>query len=206
MRPDRSYLTLRFQQLNAQCFGGQLPPIALRISHARSRLGSFAYLRSGSLDKCRIALSDAFDLPQDTVDDTILHEMIHYYLYLNRLSDPTPHGPNFRALMARINAEHGRDISVRGHLDAATRETAARPRRNCICITSWADGSRGVTVCTHGYAGAINRAFKRSPSIKSAEWFVSTDPWFSRYPLLRSAKAHVMPPDFPFHLLTPITG
>lgn len=203
MRPSQLYLIAKFNIFNAQCFGGSLPPIALRINHARTRLGSFAVSRTRRTD-CRITLSDRFDLPADEVDDTLIHEMIHYWLHHNRLTDPTPHGPNFLAKMNEINSLHGRHISVSARLTAEAKSTGVRPRHNFICISEFADGTRGITICGRGSIQRIHRAFLLSSAIKSHRWFYSADPWFSRYPLLRSPKAWPCPPDLPEHLLSPI--
>ena len=52
------------------------------------------------------------DLPEELVEDTILHEMIHYYIAFNHWSDTSTHGQLFRREMKRINEKGGRHISI----------------------------------------------------------------------------------------------
>lgn len=52
------------------------------------------------------------DLPEELVEDTILHEMIHYYIAFNQWRDTSTHGQLFRREMKRINEKGGRHISI----------------------------------------------------------------------------------------------
>jgi predicted SprT family Zn-dependent metalloprotease len=52
------------------------------------------------------------DLPEEVVQDTILHEMIHYSIAVKQIRDTSAHGKLFRAEMARINAEGNRHIRI----------------------------------------------------------------------------------------------
>ena len=52
------------------------------------------------------------DLPEELVEDTILHEMIHYFIAVNQLHDTRTHGQIFRREMKRINEMGGRHISI----------------------------------------------------------------------------------------------
>ena len=46
------------------------------------------------------------------IEDTILHEMIHYHIAVNQLRDTSAHGRLFRREMKRINAEGNRHITI----------------------------------------------------------------------------------------------
>ncbi len=204
MRATQLYISAKFLVYNAQCFGGELPPVALRISHGASRLGSFSFDRRHPAESRRISISDRFDMTGSELDDVLIHEMIHYYLHLKGMADPTPHGPNFRAMMERINATHGRSVSIRTRLSAETRQTGARPRLNLIALLTLSDGTRGMAICGKGSAARLHAAFRRSPRVRRIEWFSSRHPFFSAYPLLRTPKYFALPPDLPLTSQPPI--
>lgn len=206
MRATQLYILAKFFLYNAQCFGGELPPIALRISHAATRLGTFSFDKRRPATSRRISISDRFDLTERELDDVIIHEMIHYYLHLKGLADATPHGPNFRAMMEKINTEHGRAVSVRTKLDGETRQTGARQRLNLIALLTLSDGTRGMAICGKGSIARLHAAFRRSPRVKQIEWYLSTHPYFSAYPLLRTPKYFALPPDLPLSDMTAINN
>lgn len=203
MRASRQYLAAQFAIFNEQCFGGKLPPVTLLVNNARSRLGVFRHVLGREDGNC-IAVSRAYDMDKDALDDVLLHEMIHYYLHVSGASDPTPHGPNFLAVMAEINSRFGRNISVRSHLDEATRNSGLRPRVNLIAMVTLRDGREGFCVCGPGSAAGINSALKKSPSVKAIKWYGSTARWFSAYPLVRSARIFRIPEDFPYRELSEV--
>jgi len=48
-------------------------------------------------------ISTVIDLPEREVEDTILHEMIHYYILSNQMQDTSAHGEIFMRMMKDIN-------------------------------------------------------------------------------------------------------
>ena len=44
--------------------------------------------------------------------DTIIHELIHYYLAFFDMNDKTSHGENFKRMMKDINARFGRHVRI----------------------------------------------------------------------------------------------
>lgn len=59
-----------------------------------------------------LRINTRFDLPEDLLQDTILHEMIHYYIAVNHLRDTSTHGQLFRREMKRINEQGNRHITI----------------------------------------------------------------------------------------------
>lgn len=118
MIPTCDYVQRRFDEFNAQCFGGELRPIPVRLSRARSFLGQIAYRRERRLFRrdrfadFTLRISTHFDLPEDVLDDVILHEMIHYSILSRQIKDTSAHGRLFRSMMNDINSRFGRHITV----------------------------------------------------------------------------------------------
>lgn len=118
MKVTLPFIVEKFNEYNEQIFGGTLPLLPIRLGRARTRLGSFGYsirrrfFLKREMYNFHMRFSTYYDLPQELWEDTIIHEMIHYYLALNKQQDATPHGPNFRRLMKNINAKHGRHLRI----------------------------------------------------------------------------------------------
>ena len=92
MVPTLDYIQARFDEYNARFFGGSLPPIPIKLSHARTFLGKVTFVRHrtwlfGAVrnEKFVLRINTRFDLPEELIEDTILHEMIHYYIAVNQL-------------------------------------------------------------------------------------------------------------------------
>ena len=119
MIPDIEFIQKSFDRFNALCFEGALPPVALKLSRARTFIGKLTYTGKRDLfgnvvpqeDFC-IRINTCYDLPENELEDVIIHEMIHYYIIRNRIHDTSAHGKVFRRIMKTINSKYGRNISV----------------------------------------------------------------------------------------------
>lgn len=118
MRATLPFIQERFDAFNQLCFGGSLPAIPLALSNAKGFLGVCRFKKrrklfgKWELYDFSIRISTRFDLPQDVIEDTLLHEMIHCYIGLNGLADTSAHGKVFRRMMKEINAKYGRHIRI----------------------------------------------------------------------------------------------
>ena len=119
MTPTVEYLEERFDSFNASCFEGALPRIPIKLSRARSFVGRLQYkpIRNwrGKVvggEGFVIRISTKFDLPEVETEDTLIHEMIHYWIVLNGLQDSSTHGRIFRAKMKEINEAYMKNILV----------------------------------------------------------------------------------------------
>ncbi len=112
------FLQSRFESFNEVFFGGQLPPVPLKLGHATRSLGACTYKKRRKLFRgveyydFRIRISTRFDLPENELEDILLHEMIHYQILVNQWNDTSAHGRMFRARMKEINEKYGRGIAV----------------------------------------------------------------------------------------------
>lgn len=114
----RKYVRDKFFEYNELMFEGKLPPIPVKIGNSKGRLGTCFYTslrRPGHKPvntDFHLRFSSAFDLPEEEWEDTIIHEMIHYYLAFFEMNDKTPHGDNFKRMMEDINARFGRHVTI----------------------------------------------------------------------------------------------
>lgn len=131
MIPTLPYIQQHFDAYNARFFNGSLPPIPIKLSNARTFLGKVTFVKrrnfsltswlfsSGAssvgewtYSNFKLRINTRYDLPEELIQDTILHEMIHYYIAVNHLRDTSTHGQLFRSEMKRINAEGNRHITI----------------------------------------------------------------------------------------------
>ena len=79
------YVKRKFAEYNERCFEGKLEPLPFRLSSARTFLGQVRFKRKPNPDGTWhysdfiFVISNKRDYPETEVEDTILHEMIHYY-------------------------------------------------------------------------------------------------------------------------------
>lgn len=182
---------------NEQCFGGSLPVPVLKISNARTMLGSLRYRKERRLlgrtrfSDFTLSISAFYDLPQEEVDDTILHEMIHLFIISRNMKDDSAHGTLFREMMKELNSWFGRHITVshRGRLPQADQKNS----QNIVAVTQFHDGSMGVTRPSMSRIFEINRALHIYYKVESIKWFNSRNPYFNSFP--RSLKPKIYKAD-----------
>ena len=204
MTATLSFIQQTFDRFNALCFEGALPPIPIVLTKARTFLGKVEYrgvrglfgLVTANRD-FRMKISTSFDLPREELEDVVLHEMIHYYIAWKGIRDSSVHGDVFRNIMKQLNARYGRHITVRhkakdGQLPE---KISTKASRHYICVTTFRDGVRCVTVAASTKIFELHRFFSRCPDIVRLQWYGSLDPFFDRYPRSRTPKAYKIKPD-----------
>lgn len=202
MRPTVEYLEERFDTFNRMCFEGALPRIPIRLSNARSFVGRLQYRpvrdwlgRIVRREDFVLRISTRFDLPEAEIEDTLIHEMIHYWIALEGIRDTSTHGKAFRAKMKEINDRHGRHLTIshKSTPEELDRDTCIRNHH--VCVSRLADGRTAVTVAASTCVPRIRRMLRWSPTVRSGVWFVSRDPWFNRFPRCRTPKLFPVDPD-----------
>lgn len=110
MFPDVEHMKKWFTEFNARFFDSKLPPIELRVGwDGKHTLGSFCdptkHFPEGFYpEKCSITLNNWFFRPEDEWRNTMVHEMVHYFVYKKYGKTSLWHGKEFRAEAKRINA------------------------------------------------------------------------------------------------------
>ena len=192
MRASIPYIEQKFKEYNQLIFGNHLPDIPIRLSRATTFVGKYQHrTRRTPLGRIEpydfyLRFSVLFDLTPEELDDVIIHEMIHLHIAFHRLHDTSSHGPLFRRMMDNINRTHGRHITISNRL--TPRQSAAvhsqRITLHVIAVVRFTNGRPGIKVLPR-----IRQRIRRychlmlaQPTIASIDLFVSTDPFFNRYP------------------------
>ena len=208
MIPTVPYLEERFDTFNRMCFGGVLPRIPIVLSRARTFVGRFQYRcvrnwrgRTVRKEDFVLRMSVHFDLPEAEVEDTLIHEMIHYFIAWKGLEDSSTHGRLFRAMMQEINVRYGRHLTISHKSTPADLARDTRIREHELLVSELADGRSAVTVCARSRIGPVRRALLLAPSVRELRRYRSRDPWFNRFPRCRTPKVFpVDPAELQMHL------
>lgn len=201
MQPTVSYIQSRFDEFNVRFFGGALPPVPIRLSHAKGFLGKLTFTRrkQGLFRGYRneyfvLRINARIDLPEELIQDTVLHEMIHYYIAVNQLRDTSTHGELFRREMARINAEGNRHITISHRLTDDQRAQTVIHKTRAFALVHFADGKTGIKVVpnTPEHIRYWDKTAKRRFPVSSIEWFLSSDDYFARFPSSVAMKIYLI--------------
>ena len=183
-----------FDTFNRQYFNGELPLPRLALGNSRTRLGSMSCRRRRTLTGWRfsdfaIRLSTYYDCTERELQTVLLHEMIHYYIAYNGISDTSAHGPAFRTLMERLNSCHGWGIKVRTDTRRWAAAVEQEPQCRLVLALTMADGKHFLTVVNRRYRDAIECKVRRTRDIASHRWVETSDEYFSDFPAVRSLRA-----------------
>ena len=79
------YIQKKFDDFNRQYFGNLLPPIPVKLSNAKTFLGKVCFRKERKLFSRKwhysdfiLSINTRIELPEEMVEDIILHEMVHY--------------------------------------------------------------------------------------------------------------------------------
>jgi len=191
-------------------FEGRLPEVPILMSDAGRALGMLKYERKRDLSgnvtcgNFRILISTRYDLPQEQIEDTIIHEMIHLYIAYNNLKDTSTHGDRFKYHMNIINHKYNRNVTV-SNRDMSINDTDQSRRPHYVCETHWSDGSWFITCCARTRIFDINRECRIQSSCTAIRWWFTPDPFFNRFPNCKKLKLYrINHDDYAAHITTAI--
>lgn len=212
MKPTIEYIEKKFGEFNHLIFDDRLPLLPIQLSNAKSFLGMLVYKKRrkpfGRVEKYdfRLRISTRMDLPEAEVEDTIIHEMIHYYIDFNGIKDTSAHGQVFRQMMSDINTRFGRHITITHKSTPEQRQQLVdtRKRWHVVAVVKFHDGRTGIKVLPRIRQRIITyrNLILTSKEIKDVELYMSNDPYFNAYPVSSALKVHIAEPtEFESHLL-----
>ena len=205
MRATIDFIQQKFDEFNRQIFNGVLPAIPIKLSNAKTFQGQLAFkirrLKNGGVERYDYTLrvSTRYDLPQTEVEDTIIHEMIHYYIGYNKLEDASAHGPLFVGIMNEINRKFGRHLTVSHKSTKEQREQLQdkRSHYHVIAVVNFHDGRTGFKVLPRVLRSILYyyNNVSANKEIDSIQLYMSNNVFFNRYPNSSSLKVHLLEAD-----------
>ena len=205
MRPTIEYIQTRFDEYNTRFFGGTLPPLPVKLSHAKGFLGkvTFTRRRRGLFGRYHnedfvLRINVRIDLPETVVEDTILHEMIHYYIAVNEWHDTSTHGELFRREMARINQTGGRHITISHRLNEEEQAQAQVRKGRIVAVLHLSDGRTGIKIVPKQIRHILywhqkaTKVFGGRDGQATIEWYYTAHPFFANYPSSIAMKVYII--------------
>lgn len=194
------FIEQKFDEFNKLMFDGKLSRIPVELSNAKTFIGMCVFKKRRKpfgkveLYDFRLRINARIDLAQDELEDTIIHEMIHYYIGVNNIKDTSAHGNVFRQIMENINQRYGRHVTITHKSTEQQREQLQdkRIRWHVIAVVSFDDGRTGIKVLPRirqrieNYRDRVSSA----PDINSISLFFSKNPFFNKYPNSSALKVH----------------
>lgn len=196
MTPTLDYIRNTYAAFNHRFFGDALGTPVFELSRSRTTLGQVVYRRHRNSDGTyrysdfRFRITTRVSMDEQVLEDTILHEMIHYWILSNQWTDSSAHGMLFRHKMKELNTRHGRHVTI-SHRSAEELEQDRSPRQHFICVTRLTDGRVGFTPAVHTRLQQLRRSMKRFSGIKSQVWYITTDPYFNRFSRTMKPKIYI---------------
>lgn len=192
MIPTTDYIEKKFREFNSQMFDSKLTMPPIQLSRARTFVGQCAakkrrtLLHGTTLFDFRLKFSICFDLSEEEWEDTIIHEMIHYYIGVNGLKDTAAHGQIFRQMMENINQRFGRKITISHKSTPEQKEQLYNTKRvwHVIALVYFADGRKGLKVLPRIRQRIVTyrNTLLWDKDIEKIDLYMSNDPYFNRFP------------------------
>ena len=192
MKATIPYIEQKFEEYNQQMFAGQLPKLPIELSDAKTFLGKCVFkIRKGKDDKkiyydFKLRINTRIDLPETEIEDTIIHEMIHYFIGYNQLEDASAHGPVFLHMMNTINEKYGRNLSVshKGTKEQNEQTVDTKPHWHVVAVVKFKDGRYGIKVLPRVQQRIVTY-YNKVGSVKEVEsvkLYMSNNVYFNRFP------------------------
>ena len=201
MKANIEYVEQKFKDYNDQMFGGRLPMIPVRLSDVKSYLGKCKYsvrvLKDGRREcyNFEMLINTRIDLPENVVEDVIIHEMIHYYILSNQLQDTSAHGKLFRKLMNDINTRFGRNVTISHKSTEEEKEQDCEIRSHLICVSRLVDGRVGITIAARTRVFMLWDEIARFDGVAECKWYYSNNPYFNRFRRSLKVKIYIVDND-----------
>lgn len=200
MIPDKEKSEAVFAYFNHIIFHDQLPPIPIYMSNAKGFLGKCVWRKRHTLFgkeeryDYHLRINTRYDMSQQEFEDTIIHEMIHYFISINNIPDTSAHGEVFRKMMAEINAKYGRNISVSHKKtdDKLVDRCAGQRKWHVVAVVDFKDGRRGIKVLPKIMESIsyYRTSVMAAPEIKAVKLYWSLHTLFNSFPVSKALKVH----------------
>lgn len=192
MRATIKFLEECFRRFNREYFLDRLPVPNLHITSARTFMGQFRVnvTRKGlrRTETLHLSLSNRYDMPEETLEDIVIHEMIHLMIHVEKIKDDSAHGQVFRRQMHDINRRFGRHITVSHRCTREELQSDNGKSHSIICLCRMSDGRRLMCRVSKSRIFDIYRVFSEWDDVTSQEWYMVYGNRFNHLPRVLTPK------------------
>ena len=101
----------QFDIWNKKAFNGELPTPQFELMQTKRMLGQFCPRKVMGQYTYKIRISVFYDRPFEYYVDTIVHEMLHYYIKYKGIKDTSSHGRVWKRMAAELSNKFGLTIT-----------------------------------------------------------------------------------------------
>lgn len=180
MTATLEYIETKFRFYNDLIFNTELKDVPFRTYRARRSLGLVRFRRTLLSRKViDLGLNCAVDLPENELDDILIHEMIHLYIFQKHIHDSSAHGPVFRRYMSQINHTFGRNITISRKIE--TQSKIISPKKRVLFLSDSESGKYIVVVIAPSSNSVSRLKSYLEKEYHSVRIFNIVDPFFEKY-------------------------
>lgn len=200
MKATIPYVEKKFEEFNQQMFAGRLPKLPIELSDARTFLGQIVFKRRKIDDgkeehyDFRLRINTRIDLPEEEIEDTIIHEMIHYFIGVNKMEDSSAHGPLFLHMMNTINEKFGRHLTVsrKASNEESEQSYDKTPRYHVVAVVRFKNGKTGIKVIPRIVPRVLDyyNGMLATGDVSGISLYMAKHPYFNRFPNSSALKTH----------------
>lgn len=181
-----------FRKFNKRFFDSILPDIEIKLSKSKNLLGYYEFKNirgfSGRViekQPLKIVISAYYKQTLKQYEETLLHEMIHYYLSVTKsyIRERDPHGIMFRRMMRLINETSEYNVTVCGN--ASKMKLNDKSKKDYFVMTYVYNGKE--------YFSRVTKDFKENNAsglslydITQYEMYTTSDVKLDRFPERRT--------------------
>ena len=181
-----------FRKFNKRFFDSILPDIEIKLSKSRNLLGYYEFKKIYGLSgrviekqPLKIVISAYYKQTLKQYEETLLHEMIHYYLSVTKsyISERDPHGIMFRRMMRLINETSEYNVTVCGN--ASKMKLNDKKKKDYFIMTYVYKGRQYFSRVTKDFKDD-NESGLSLYDIKQYEMYTTSDDKLDRFPERRT--------------------
>jgi hypothetical protein len=177
-----------FNQFNDKFFGGELPDITIEVKPMRNNAGTFYYNwkiinRKRICTPEKIIISNFYNYPMHEVEETLIHEMIHYFICYKNLKDNNSHGRTFMKIAQSIHTIDSKYNITKTYEGNLKELPLTKPKKSgtYYIVTFEVNGKKYFSRVSKAYSLFIQENKNRFTRCTNCECFVSKNPELERY-------------------------
>jgi hypothetical protein len=188
MKITIDYIEKAFEKYNNKYFKSKLPTPIFKISREKNCLGRFSVVKSsllGTIKSMTLIVSNFYDLSERDFDDTIIHEMIHEYIFVNGIQDTNDHGIYWLAKAKEINKD-GWNIRAKASFDVTPQRNGNSKTEYKILTFEDRNGKPFVMRCADNKVMYFQKLIKRNGFTNPCLIISNNDDKFMRFTCCRT--------------------
>jgi hypothetical protein len=177
-------ITEQFDIWNEKAFNGELPTPQFELMQTKRMLGQFCPRKVMGQYTYKIRISVFYDRPFEYYVDTIVHEMLHYYIKYKGIKDTSSHGRVWKSMAANLSYKFGLTITRTNPAGGGVTDAVKEKRggkQEYVVLTEMRYGKYGAAVVPPAKVSYFKNSFASWNAVSS--YRVVKAPWNETYRL-----------------------